>query len=295
MFSEYYTLKSESFKTIPIQLKNMPKHTARCSQIKENLLKYITFQSAKLLSPGVYQTCNEASCKETLELTYDDIKTALVNGFACEQYKYKFSELTEIIDKQKDSHKGEDRLHCLLDNKTISEEKLIALAEENTNTIKDLRTQITKAQERLAFVEHLHSNQMKIMQNLNEKIEQLTRENEQYKLNHEMAKNQSISPHALNKEVEKANLMIRAEQNKVFDLERTIHELASRLAELEQVSVQNVQLVAENEKLQTKLDQAYYSINMAGTQMRTHQQTIDMLKRDNADLDEKIASIRKLF
>lgn len=108
MFSENYTLTREQptpggayVRTIPIRLENMPEHTEGHSQMKTNLLKYITFQSAKRLSPGVYQTCDDKSCKETLELTYDDIKMGLANSFACEQQKYK-KQYDELANRQSD-------------------------------------------------------------------------------------------------------------------------------------------------------------------------------------------------
>lgn len=194
-------------------------------------------------------------------------------------------EQAKLLKKQKDGRKNEELLRSLVENKTISEEKLMALAEENTNTINDLRTQLEKAQERAGFIERLHSNQINTMQVLNEKNDQLTQENEQYKINFQLVKEHDLLAHALNKETEKANQMIRDEKHKVFELNRTNQELARRLVELEQayaqLSVQNVQLIRENIELQSDLNKANESINM--------------LKRDNADLEEKITSIRKLF
>lgn len=88
--------------TIAIQLMDMPPGSSSThNTLKENLLKYITFASAKRLSPGVYTTCEDRSCKDTLELTYDDIKIALAAGFASEQSKYK-KKYDELARQQSD-------------------------------------------------------------------------------------------------------------------------------------------------------------------------------------------------
>jgi len=94
MFSESYTLKREQstpystiVTNIAIRLENMPENTKDHSELKKNLLKYISFQSVKRLSPGVYNIC-DGKCKETLELTFDDIKIALTSAFEVERYKY---------------------------------------------------------------------------------------------------------------------------------------------------------------------------------------------------------------
>jgi len=89
-YSERYVLRRDEDNyrwRIAIQLENMPKHTVD-HLLKENILKYINFSSAKRLSPGIWRTCEESDCKEIIEITNEDIKTALYNSFLFEEKKH---------------------------------------------------------------------------------------------------------------------------------------------------------------------------------------------------------------
>lgn len=264
-------------------------------------------------------------------------------------------ELNELLNKQKDFQRVENGLRCLLDNKTISEEKLIALNEENTNTINsltkklnealdrgrdvtalsdgletrlensmssiydltkqlnealarirevntandelknqldvtivrkheletindDLYNQWEKAKERVKFVERLHSNQVNTIHDLTEKNEQLMRENEQFKLNYEMSKNQGLSVNNLNKEIEKANRMVCDEQNKVYNLQKINKILNDNL----------VELTSANSLLELKNTELNREISHCDG-------LIDTLKSENNNLNSKLVEIRKLF
>ena len=115
MLSENYTLIRRQptpggayVITIAIRLENMSENTKSHAELKSNILKYITFQSAKRLSPGVYHTCDDIKCQETMEITHDDIKIALATGFDSE--KAKFYKRYEELQVQVVKHIGEFKI-----------------------------------------------------------------------------------------------------------------------------------------------------------------------------------------